>query len=347
MHHELAWLEVLVPDVFSVFKKRFRILQFIYWLAPIGRRLLAQKVGLSERALRTETDFLRAHDLVTTSKSGMILTLEGKEAYHSLAEVMDQLLGVHAKEKQLGQALGIDHCLIVAGDSANLSKIPAAMGKLANETLDLLLPQGESIIAVMGGTTMAHVANALTPKLAKKRRLIFVPARGGLGEMVDIQANTICAQMAVHTGGEHRVLYIPEHVSEQTYKPLLAEPAVKEVLQLVDKSTAVVHSIGEAIPMAQRRDMSAATITMLKQKQAVGEAFGYFFDQTGQVVYKIPRIGLQLRDLEQIPSVIAVAGGSNKAAAIKAYARLAPKQTWLITDEGAANLILKGGNPLK
>lgn len=342
MHQELAWLEILAPDLIDVVKQRYQVLQSIYWLAPIGRRLLAQELNMSERALRTETDFLRLHGLITTSKSGMILTTQGEEAYQSLTTVMERLLGVHSKEKQLSKVLGIDHCLIVAGDSTKLPKVLTDMGKLVNETLDVILPKGENVIAAMGGTTMANVANSLTPKLSQQRHLTFVPARGGLGEAVDIQANAVCARMAVHTGGEHRVLYIPEHVSEQTYKPLLAEPAVKEVLQLVDKSSAVVHSIGEAIPMAKRRDMSAETIAMLQQRQAVGEAFGYFFNQAGEVVYKIPRIGLQLRDLERIPSVIAVAGGANKAAAIKAYTQLAPHQTWLVTDEGAANLILKG-----
>jgi len=244
MHQELAWLEILAPDLIDVVKQRYQVLQSIYWLAPIGRRLLAQELNMSERALRTETDFLRLHGLITTSKSGMILTTQGEEAYQSLTTVMERLLGVHSKEKQLSKVLGIDHCLIVAGDSTKLPKVLTDMGKLVNETLDVILPKGENVIAAMGGTTMANVAYSLTPKLSQQRHLTFVPARGGLGEAVDIQANAVCARMAVHTGGEHRVLYIPEHVSEQTYKPLLAEPAVKEVLQLVDKSSAVVHSIG-------------------------------------------------------------------------------------------------------
>jgi central glycolytic genes regulator len=39
---------------------------------------------------------------------------------------------------------------------------------------------------------------------------------------------------------------------------------------------------------------------------------------------------------------MAIAGGSTKAKAIKAFMKYAPHQTWLITDEGVANLILKG-----
>lgn len=59
-------------------------------------------------------------------------------------------------------------------------------------------------------------------------------------------------------------------------------------------------------------------------------------------VKRIPRIGLQLEDLDKIPHVFAIAAGASKAAAIVAYMHHAPKQTWLITDEGASNLVLKG-----
>ena len=40
--------------------------------------------------------------------------------------------------------------------------------------------------------------------------------------------------------------------------------------------------------------------------------------------------------------MIAVAGGASKAKAIEAYMKQAPATTILITDEGAANELLKG-----
>ena len=38
---------------------------------------------------------------------------------------------------------------------------------------------------------------------------------------------------------------------------------------------------------------------MLKQANAVAESFGYFFNEKGEVVYKVPRIGIELQDLEK------------------------------------------------
>jgi central glycolytic genes regulator len=49
-------------------------------------------------------------------------------------------------------------------------------------------------------------------------------------------------------------------------------------------------------------------IVKIKQLGAVAESFGYFFDKGGMVVYKLPRIGLQLSQLESIPIILAVAG---------------------------------------
>ena len=80
----------------------------------------------------------------------------------------------------------------------------------------------------------------------------------------------------------------------------------------------------------------------LKDLHAVGEAFGYYFNEAGDVVHKVQTIGLQLDDLDNAEHVIAVAGGTTKAKAIRAYMKQAPSSTILITDEGAASEILHG-----
>jgi central glycolytic genes regulator len=94
--------------------------------------------------------------------------------------------------------------------------------------------------------------------------------------------------------------------------------------------------------MAERRKSKPEVKQKLENQVAVGEAFGYYFNEKGEIVHKVLTIGLQLEDLEQIPNVIAVAGGSSKAKAIKAYMKKAPASTILITDEGAARKLLKG-----
>ena len=71
-----------------------------------------------------------------------------------------------------------------------------AFGEALSEAPDRLLPEGENIIAVMGGTTMAVVAEQLSNLENKKRHNLFVPARGGIGEAITVQANPVSARMA-------------------------------------------------------------------------------------------------------------------------------------------------------
>lgn len=342
MHQEIEWIEAIVPDMIEVMSRRYTILKNVAWQEPVGRRSLAQILGMSERVLRTETDLLRKYELISSTKSGMILTDKGHKTILGLSAFMDSLLGIQQLEKELSKKLGIARCLVVPGNCDDNVKVVDAMGKIVTDTLKTLLPLGKNIIAAMGGTTMACVATCLTSEVAEGRELLFVPARGGVGERVDIQANNVCAQMALCTGGSHRSLYVPEQVSETTFKTLLKEPAVQDVVELIEHSNAVLHSIGEALHMANRRSMSDKQIELLKSHKAVGEAFGYFFDEDGKVVYKIPRVGLQLKDLASMNCIIAVAGGVSKAKAIAAYMHHAPSQTYLVTDEGAAKTILKG-----
>ncbi len=101
MHTELAWLKAIAPDLMGVVTKRYQVLQFINWMAPVGRRTLAEQMKISERALRTETDFLRSQGLLESSKSGMVLTAKGLETFHGLDHLMNQLLGIKDDENDL------------------------------------------------------------------------------------------------------------------------------------------------------------------------------------------------------------------------------------------------------
>lgn len=282
MLKEFKMIEAVAPDMLDVLQERFQILRNIYWMQPIGRRSLSETMGITERVLRTETDVLKQLNLIEPSKSGMTLTERGLEVYQGLELVMNQLLGMHQIEKEMTQYFGIQRCIVVAGDSDIQKKVLSDFGDVLTNTLNLLLPNGENTIAVMGGTTMAMVAENMGSLETEKRHNLFVPARGGIGEAVSVQANSISAVMANKTGGNYRALYVPEQLSRETYNSLLQEPSIQEVLTLISHANCVVHSIGRALHMAARRKMSDDEMVMLKQKNAVAESFGYFFDEEGK-----------------------------------------------------------------
>ncbi len=283
-------------------------------------------------------EFLKDQKLIHITNIGMTLTPIGEETLESLSSVMREVTGINEMEKELEKKLQIKRVIIVAGDSDHSPWLKKELGLATANSMKSLL-KGNNIIAVNGGTTMAAVAEMLTPNIVDGEWL-FVPARGGIGEDVKNQANTICSMMADRTDSKHRVLYAPDEVSKEMYKSIVKDARINEVLQLIKSATLLIHGIGDAITMAERRSTSASDLEKIVKANAVGEAFGYYFNEDGEVVHKVQTIGLRLENLSTVPNVIAVAGGSSKSKAISAYLKKAPPSTILITDEGAAkNLI--------
>jgi central glycolytic genes regulator len=328
----------LLPDLLEVMQKRYRILQYIRLMQPIGRRALSNSLGISERVLRSEVQFLKEQNLLIMSSAGMSVTSEGNELLHVLEDVMKEVLGLKDLERKLKHILHIEDVMIVAGDSDLSPWVKKEMGRACVTCMKERLTNN-SIVAVTGGTTLAAVAEMMTPD-PKQSDVLFVPARGGLGEDVENQANTICAKMAEKAMGNYRLLHVPDYLSNEAYQSIIEEPAIKEVLQLIKSSSVVVHGIGDAITMAERRKTIKEDMEKIKKGHAVAEAFGYYFNQEGEVVHKVQTIGIQLEDVKHVKHVIAVAGGASKAKAIKAYMKQAPHSI-LITDEGAARALIR------
>ncbi|MBP0726798.1 hypothetical protein J5Y03_16695 [Bacillus sp. RG28] len=329
----------LLPDLIPVIQKRFRILQYIRIMQPIGRRNLSTSVGITERVLRSEVSLLKEQHLINVNASGMSLTDEGLDLLQKLEQPMRELFGLKTMEEQLKEQFNLKEVVVVSGDTDEFSWVKKEIGRATVSCINDLL-QANNIVAVTGGSTLAAVAEMMNAD-SKELMPLFVPARGGLGEDVGNQANTICAKMAERAKGNYRLLHMPDQLSKEAYSTMMEEPYVKEVLNLIRSSSIVVHGIGEAFTMAKRRKTSESNLEKLKEGNAVGEAFGYYFDEEGEVVHRVRTIGLQLEELNGIPYILSVAGGSSKAKAIRSFLKEG-HSTILITDEGAAKELIKG-----
>ncbi|WP_072874991.1 sugar-binding transcriptional regulator [Alicyclobacillus tolerans] len=328
----------LVPELSDELQKRIRILERILALQPIGRRALAVEMGTTERVLRAELDFLRVQGLLTASSAGVSLTEDGEAVLDRVAEFAVRMDGRKELAERVSRVLGIPQVVVVEDDSDQNSWVKDNLGYRAAELLRSLL-QPDEVVGITGGTTMAAIARRM-PARAVSYPVKVVPARGGLGEKVEFQANTIASTLAEKLGGESMMLHVPDRLNEETMEQLLNDPYVQQRLPEIRKATLVVHGIGEAVKMAKRRQVPDEEVAWLENQQAVAEAFGYYFNQQGDVVYSMPTIGLRLDDLQNARVVMAVAGGSSKARAVAAAAK-AYRIDVLITDEGAARLIVQ------
>lgn len=329
----------LLPELDTLLIKRYRMLQVIHMQGPIGRRTLAELLQLTERDIRNEVQTLNEQCLIEVQSKGMVCTSLGEIVIEQLKEQFHELTGIAKKEQKLKNAFQIERVIIINGNLETDSTTLAMLGKEAKNVL-VQVAKPNSQIAVTGGSSVAAIAPFLQPKKPLDTAQ-FIAARGGIGDEMTLQANTLAAQFAIKCESKHRTLFLPEQLSEQAYATMKNEPVVKEVIALYDQINIVIHGIGVADEMAERRNSSEQDKKLLHELGAVGEAFGYYFDEQGQIVHHIRTIGIQLEQVEKSDVVIAIAGGVHKANAIQAYFKHAAKQTILIMDESAADEILK------
>ncbi|UFJ39953.1 hypothetical protein LOK74_18160 [Brevibacillus humidisoli] len=329
----------LLPDLVHVMRKRYALLQSIYHLQPIGRRALAQAMMTTERILRAEVDLLKESGLVVVSPVGMSCTDDGLRVLEQLEPMVDELFGLNELAQKLKHRLGVREVIVVQGDADSSEWVKRELGRVGARLLKQQVREGD-VIAVTGGSTIASVAEHLSPATSF-RAVQFIPARGGLGEKVELQANTLASAMAMKSGGQYRLLHAPDRLSPDAYQSLMSDPQIADVLHSLRSARIVIHGIGDALTMARRRKYTEEELADLAQAGAVSEAFGYYFDESGRIVHRIPSIGLQLDDVKQAEVVLSIAGGHSKAKAILSFSKQISDNT-LITDEGAAHALLSG-----
>lgn len=334
------WIQrKIVPEMEKTLQIRYTILRTVLHAGAIGRRSLAQRLGETERSIRSDLSFLRQQGFLQTTSAGAALTAEGQAMLEEMDEFMRWFRGIQELEKELKAVLGLEVAMVIPGQNS-LYGGKEELGRFAANYLHGEIGQ-EGILAVTGGSTLASIARAVGWREKKRPGLLVLPGRGGLGENVELEANTIAVELARGLGGRYRLLYLPDNLPPTMKESLKQrDTGLGEVLYLLQQANWLVHGIGQAEEMARRRHLPPPVLEELKGMGAVGEAFGYYFNQEGQVVYHTPSVGLQREDLQSIPRVIAVAGGALKAAAIMAVVD-SRYQDVLITDEPAAREILR------
>ncbi|OWZ83796.1 sugar-binding transcriptional regulator [Natranaerobius trueperi] len=336
MIKEWDLLQKLTPELSELAEKRYKILASISFYQPIGRRSLSEVLQIKERELRNEIRVLKEKQLIRVESYGMMLTDSGSLVLHEGRELVKNISGLVDLERELKGLLKLERVIVVPGDSCEDETVKQEMGAVAAKTLSSLVNPGD-IISVAGGSTLARMAN-MAPKKTKDQNNMIVPARGGLGERVEIQANTVAAELANNFNCSYRMLHVPDEVSKESLNTLLLEPKVNEILDLIKNANILIHGIGRAEEMAKRRGLSQERVSSLLDKGSVGEAFGFYLDKKGGVVERVNTVGLTLEDLNDINKVIAVSGGSDKSEAILAMLETG-HDDFLITDEGAARKI--------
>ncbi len=337
MEEILKLQQKIVPELIELLEKRYNILRTIYYNQPVGRRILANNLELGERIVRTEINFLKSVNLIEVGTPGMTVTPEGEKIIDKLKSFIHEIKGLSDIETVIKEKLSVKDVIIVPGDMEEDKTVMKELGRAAANYVKSVIKNND-IIALTGGSTIKEVIDNM-PRINNVHNILVVPARGGMGKQVEIQSNTLAANLAHKVNGNYKMLHVPDNLSDRALDTMLNETDIKDIIENIKKANVLIYGIGRADEMARRRGVTTERIRELISIGTVGEAFGCYFNRKGEVVYSTPTVGINNNDIRKIDYPVAVAGGKNKAEAIVATEKGNARGV-LITDESAAREIL-------
>jgi DNA-binding transcriptional regulator LsrR (DeoR family) len=246
-------------------------------------------------------------------------------------------------EAALRDRYGLTEAIVIDCSEDRDGAIMARIGEAAAHFLEVTLQPQEIIGVSSWSQTLLRMVDNIHPLKAAKAKYV-VQILGGMGDAsVQTHATELTARLAKLTGGEPRLLLVQGVTSSREAKlVMLADPVVRETLDLFGRLTLAIIGIGAVEPSKllarSGNGFSKQELAMLYDAGAVGEISFRFFDKDGRQV-ETPLnervIGITLEELRKADRVMALAGGESKTAAIAAALRLGMIDV-LVTDKFTA-----------
>ena len=232
--------------------------------------------------------------------------------------------------------------VVVAGES----KHPGSLASVAADFVDGLLRSGLRL-GISWGRTLADVVHHLRP--GSVSGLIIAQLAGGIDEThPGTQGHELVGELAdLYPDSRVHYLLAPAIVgSVAIRRALVADQTVATALDAARRSEVALVGIGqmeEGGTLVAGRHVDPRDWRQLVEAGAVGNVNTRFFDAAGRPVANLePRtIAISWKDLRSTPTVVAVAAGSEKTAAIKG-ALCTGCIDILVTDEPTARSLLSG-----
>ena len=332
----ITLMRKLAPDLIDEITRRALILERIAALQPVGRRQLAARLNLPEREIRNTAVLLKEMGYIELDASGMSLSRKADEVLENARAFSKAMSGLAETERKLCELLPADRVLIAPGNADEDEQVLSDVGRLCAVKLRTLLQNGNTL-AVTGGRTIAAVARNLQSQAPLN--VMVVPARGGLGRSVELQANTLAEEIAGKLGGHYRLIHLPDTMDASALQEMLKLPEVREAMELLERADVILHGIGTASEMMRQRRLPHSVQNRLIQEGARGESFGAYYDVEGRCLMESTNLGVDLARLKPTCSMVAAAAGASKAEAIIAILRHT-RHALLVTDQGAAERML-------
>lgn len=274
-----------------------------YYSDQLTQAEIAKKYGLSR---------IKVSRLLQRAREMGIVEISIQSPGHGYADL----------ERHLANIFGLDEVILASGESGSRDVLQS-VGEAGAEYFSRII-QGNEIIGLTWGTTLAALVDNLHPSGAKDIRIVQM--LGGLGSPeLQTHSTDLVRRTAAVLGASGRILSAPGIVSSRDVKEgLLADPYIRETLELAASADVAFVGIGIAskgsLLLREGTKISATLVEKLKKQGAVGDISLCFFNDRGDIISDIIEegiIGVTPDDLRTIPRVVGVAAGREKYRAIK------------------------------
>jgi DNA-binding transcriptional regulator LsrR (DeoR family) len=293
-----------------------------FYLDGRSKIQIADEFGVSRFKVARILDEARANGLVHVA-----ITLP--------AEIDSEL------SEALRVAYGLRHAIVISTPDRPEVSLRAGLGRIAADLLTELVVDGD-VLGVGWGRTV----NAVTAALSDLAPCTVVQLSGALiGARADESSVESVRRVASVSGGAMYPIYAPLVVPDAaTAAGLRHQPQVAEAIALHDHITKAIIGVGSWDPPDSKlRDaVSEKERRQLLRQGVQAEVCGTLLDVDGHSVdTDLGRrvISIAGHRLRRIPEVIAVTGGSTKAAAARAVVS-GGYATSLVTDPTVAEYML-------
>ena len=247
---------------------------------------------------------------------------------------------------EMGRALekkyALSSVVVASNETSDLQQSRGQIGRLAAIVLQNVLSDGDTV-GIAWGRTM----DAMVRAVRELPQCSFVQMVGGVPTLSPaIDSMDLVRRLAEISGGRAFPLYAPIIVADTiTARRLAADPLVNKTLAKFAELTHAVVGIGSwNPPNSSVRDMLSPNILALENEGAVADVCATVLDEDGIPVpgaHKLAERSLSIswEHLSKVPHVVALAGGGNKADAIRAVIQSGIIHT-LVTDAAAARRLL-------
>lgn len=301
----------------------------MYYLDGLGQQEIAEIVGVSRS---------RVSRALTEARERGIVRISVAEYDPRDAEL----------EAKLRRRFGLRHAMVVKTIGRATENVRRTVGYYAAPAVsELVGPEGT--LGVVGGRTIRELVHFMAPP-EWVRNATVVQLMGNTGpDPSEVDAIEFARVLAQRFKGSFFTLNAPAFAQDaRTRDVFLAHAHIRMIWGLFDSLRLALVGIGslEDSIFVERGALGEEDLARLRERGAVGELCGRFFDSEGQecaTEYRDRVVSIDLETLRRCPDVVAVTNGTRRTAATRAALAGRLVNSLVIDDRGAEALLAGEG----